>query len=788
MIDFYRWVVVTTALILLTLNMASGQAYRSLSGWVSEVKGQSIPGATVRIGEQGTVTDLEGKFSLSGLPAQVLSLQVSVVGYETKTLTVDLRHGNVLSLKIDLQESTTVLQTVVIRGKSEASLLREQAYAVEVIEAKKFNNLSTDVNEMLGRIAGVNVRQSGGLGSGFTLSLNGLSGNRVRTFIYGIPMDYFGSSLSLNNFPPNLLSAIEVYKGAVPIHLSSDALGGAINITTSNLPISYIDAAYSLGSFHTHRASINGQWVEPNSHLTVRLKSFINHSDNNYPMEVYLLNRETGKLATTPTTVERFHDAYTSRMAWLEAGFTDTQWADEFMVGAMYSDNWKEWQQNPYVTGFSFFPLGQVSTTEQKGIYTASYRKQNLGLPGLNVRAYAVWVGANERYTDTSAARYDWYGNFEPGVHPTTGELGRKSLFQLQRTNLLTNVHTEYSITQNQGVALNLSTNALTLIGSDEFQPRNNTQYSTPNRVDKATLGLSYTLKLWQDTWHNTLFVKGYHYSLEANHANYQGTDPNAFADQKERLGYGLATTWRPNDRWQFKGSFEQAYRFPESFELYGDGLAVIPNPALLPEQSQNYNLGVRWNQPDRWQVEVNGFVRNTQDYIRFRPQLTRSQYINDPKVLALGVDFSLMTQLPWGIQLQGSVTYLDLRNNDPEAVVYQDRLPNEPYTFANLTATYAVPLPWQQQKATLSLVQQYVNEFFLEWPSISAADTKSIIPTQYLVHSELTYSFANGRYNLSAQVSNLFDAKVFDNFNQPRPGRAFSLKARVYLFNRSSS
>ncbi|HAP58341.1 MAG TPA: TonB-dependent receptor, partial [Cytophagales bacterium] len=53
--------------------------------------------------------------------------------------------------------------------------------------------------------------------------------------------------------------------------------------------------------------------------------------------------------------------------------------------------------------------------------------------------------------------------------------------------------------------------------------------------------------------------------------------------------------------------------------------------------------------------------------------------------------------------------------------------------------------------------------------------------------HLELTYSFQDGRYNLSGQVSNLFDAQVFDNFNQPRPGRAYSLKARVYLHNRSS-
>lgn len=45
-------------------------------------------------------------------------------------------------------------------------------------------------------------------------------------------MNYFGSSLSLNNFFANLIDQIEVYKGDVPIHLSSDALRGAIKAVT----------------------------------------------------------------------------------------------------------------------------------------------------------------------------------------------------------------------------------------------------------------------------------------------------------------------------------------------------------------------------------------------------------------------------------------------------------------------------------------------------------------------------------------------------------------------------
>ena len=764
---------------------ASAQRTTTLRGRVVNEGREGIPGATIRVlpDGPGVAADLDGNFKLqaSEAGAQGWDLEVSAVGYTKQQLTISHSQAKT-DIVIRMVEEVAMLQEAVVVAKSEATLMREQAYAISVLEARQFKNTSTDVNQMLGRIAGVNVRQSGGLGSGFTLSLNGLSGNRIRTFINGIPMDYFGSSLTLNNFPANLISSVEVYKGAVPVHLSSDALGGSINITTDTNPTSYLDASYSLGSFRTHRAALNAQWVAPQSGFTLRLKSFFNQSANNYPMQVYLLNPETGAFATEPTEIRRFHDAYSSHMAWLEAGFVGRSWADEFMVGALVSGNTNELQQDPYATGVTSFPLGEVSTSEEKWIYTLSYRKQNLGIQGLQTRAYAVLVNSDEVYVDTAAHRYDWFGNYEPNVHPTTGELGRKSYFTLDRLNALGNVNLEYALAPQHSLAANVSVNHLMLQGQDLYQPQTNTQYSTPNRVNKGVLGFSYTAKLAQDRWHATLFTKQYGYWLSANNPNYQGTEANAFEDQKSRLGYGLATTWKADGPWQFKASFEQAYRFPESFELYGDGLSVIPNPTLQPERSQNYNLGLRWQDPGRVQLDANIFLRETKDYIRFKPQMNRSQYLNDPQVRAAGLDVSLLyTWEKW--RLTASGTYLDLRNSDRESTVYLDRLPNEPYLFGNVAATYRHQgLGGPANSLAVSLSQQYVQAFYLDWPSLSSASTKSVIPTQYPTNLEVTYSLAEGRYNVSGQINNLLNIQVYDNFNQPRPGRAFSLKLRYYI------
>ena len=248
----------------------------SIMGKVHDANGIALPGITVQLNGTtiGTATDANGKYTIENLKAGNYTLSAKGIGYDASIAPVTLSLGEARLINITLQENVTELEAVTIIGKSEATKVREQAYAVEVIESKGFQNLSTNANDILGRVSGVNIRQSGGVGSEFSLSLNGISGNQVRVFLDGVPMDYFGSSLSLNNFSANLIDQIEVYKGVVPIHLSSDALGGAINVTTNGKKTSYLDASYSMGSFGTHLASLNSQYRNKNSGFTTRLKSF----------------------------------------------------------------------------------------------------------------------------------------------------------------------------------------------------------------------------------------------------------------------------------------------------------------------------------------------------------------------------------------------------------------------------------------------------------------------------------------------------------------------------------
>ncbi|MEM9981547.1 MAG: hypothetical protein AAF734_03555, partial [Bacteroidota bacterium] len=80
----------------------------------------------------------------------------------------------------------------------------------------------------------------------------------------------------------------------------------------------------------------------------------------------------------------------------------------------------------------------------------------------------------------------------------------------------------------------------------------------------------------------------------------------------------------------------------------------------------------------------------------------------------------------------------------------------------------------------------RYVHEFFLTWENAGNPEDKNIIPSQLIHNFDVEYTSAGGHYNITASVTNLADALVYDNFNIQKPGRAMYLKLR-YFFNKPS-
>ena len=148
------------------------QDNNTCTGQVVDAKGNPIVGATIMAKgtTHGTITDLDGKFSLSNVKAGTIII-VSYVGYEKNEII--WRGG---SLNVTLKESTQTMDQVVVIGYGSVRKA-DLAGSVAVMSDKAFRDQPIkNVSEAFqGRVTGINVVQSGVPGGGVKIRVRGTS-------------------------------------------------------------------------------------------------------------------------------------------------------------------------------------------------------------------------------------------------------------------------------------------------------------------------------------------------------------------------------------------------------------------------------------------------------------------------------------------------------------------------------------------------------------------------------------------------------------------------------------
>ena len=150
----------------------------------------------------GTYSDERGHYAIR-LKEGTYTLVVSSVGFESVRWKVSLHADK--QHHFLLKESQVSLHAVEVLGKSKNQQVKEGAFTVNALDVKPLVNSTLNLSEMVNRTTGIKVREEGGVGSDFDLSINGMSGNSVRYFIDGVPLSAKGSGVSLANLPVNLI-------------------------------------------------------------------------------------------------------------------------------------------------------------------------------------------------------------------------------------------------------------------------------------------------------------------------------------------------------------------------------------------------------------------------------------------------------------------------------------------------------------------------------------------------------------------------------------------------------
>lgn len=174
---------------------------------------------------------------------------------------------NILSnfdLLADVEDKTITLDKIVVTARESDNKketgdvkFEEISSFFSVIERDSFEGKMEDLSDVVEKEAGIQVRQSGGLGSYSTVSLRGSSGNQVMVYIDGILLnEASGGNVNLSNISLSDVESIEIYRGLSPINFGSASIGGVVNIRTrrtGNDLKGSISSGY--GSFNTWKLS-----------------------------------------------------------------------------------------------------------------------------------------------------------------------------------------------------------------------------------------------------------------------------------------------------------------------------------------------------------------------------------------------------------------------------------------------------------------------------------------------------------------------------------------------------
>ena len=783
--------ILLSVLLLVSLAVCAEEKRGSIFGKVISSDKELVEYATVHLKgtSYGAVTNAKGLYELSA-PAGKYTLVVSILGFNTVEKEIQLNKGVSLKENIIITPQSEELGEVVVVANG-VSRLNRSAYNAIAIDAKALQNSTSSLSEALAQAPGMKIRESGGVGSDMQLMMDGFNGKHIKIFIDGVPQEGVGSSFGLNNIPVNYAERIEVYKGVVPVGFGTDAIGGVINIVTKkNHNRWFLDASYSYGSFNTHRSNVNfGQAFE--NGFFYELNAFQNYSDNNYYVDTSVKDFETGAInKRLIERVKRFNDTYHNEAVVAKIGIKDKAWADRLMFGFTWSNMYKEIQ-----TGVrQEIVFGDKHRKGHSLMPSVEYSKRNLFVKGLDLSLTANYNKNITQNVDTASYEYNWRGEKRELRLP-----GEQSFQRLESNNTNWNgtATATYRISQTQSVTFNHVMNIFHRNNRSLLVDSESAANAIAKETRKNISGLSYRL-MPSDRWNVSVFGKYYNQHISGPIATSSALDEYVRTSKSiDAFGYGAAGTYFIAKGLQAKLSYEKAYRLPTNDEMFGDEDLESGDIALKPENSDNLNVNLSYTKnfgKNAVYLETGFVFRNTQDYIqRNIASLSGGKYgatyLNHGKVKTLGCNLSVNYNYSHWFSVGGNFTLMNVRDNvktvtgtTQESLTYKARIPNIPYQFANMFASFFWnDLGAKGNKLTVTYDNNYMHNFPL-YSEILGNDSEFVVPTQFAHNLTLSYGIKNNRYNFSFECQNFTNAKLYDNFSLQKAGRAFYGKVRVYF------
>ena len=237
------------ACLFMGIGLATAQVTRVTGIVTSSEDGLPVTGASVLVKgtNVGTITDIDGNFTINNVPSHATTLVISFIGMQTQEVPIKE------AVRVMLRPDSELLDEVVVTAMGISKEKKALGYAVQDVKSDKLmQGMSTDLaGAISGKVSGLNITASSGMpGASSHITIRGarsFDGDNTPLYVVdGMPIassapstgssvtgaDYASRSLDID---PNDIESVNILKGQAASALyGMRASNGVIIITTKS--------------------------------------------------------------------------------------------------------------------------------------------------------------------------------------------------------------------------------------------------------------------------------------------------------------------------------------------------------------------------------------------------------------------------------------------------------------------------------------------------------------------------------------------------------------------------
>lgn len=644
----------------------------------------------------------------------------------------------------------------------------ENAAFITTVPIRREELGSQNLSEIISSVQGVHVKKWGGSSDFSTVSIRGSESNQVKIFLDGIPLRDSENGISnMSDFLLSGIQRIEVYRDNPPPELSGDAIGGVINIVTSEKNKANHFVQLGGGSFGAYKAQgevqrAGKEWFGKFLIYGESEKGDFEYLNTNGTI---FQNREDDFL-----TFRKNNDKVKLRQSALL----------EYRGERETSFKWKVNQSAQYkregIPGSSLRPVFDVRQSSLLNHFYLQGEKKKFFREDLNFYIKVYNIFRQDKVSD-------------PESQMSLGGLGTQRNFLTSGGSLgfdLKSAFQEISYFQyadfdrfESEIDIISGNNA---IPSDEKIKEKSARFSYKSVVqdeifiyNKNDRSISIILGLRLEN----SFDKNY--PANDSLAGLSGTGENSKTYNFLNPSAGLLL--RPSKKLSLKGNIRRSKRIPTFLERFGNLSQVLGNPDLVPEEALAWDAGfvagdIFENWLDSLYLEYSFFYRKSRDTISLvQNSQNTAIYLNFEQTLVYGHELSLSLSPFDFLRLGVNYTNQTTRNLSSVSFYNGKSLPFRPEHEVSLNTVlykrfgnYSGKIIFTMNH-TSGIYRDRVNSYFY------------YIPVKRVFDLAIKITRRGGMgITLLLEARNIFDDRTEDISGYPVPGRSFFI-SNIFSF-----